>query len=210
MANRTTVLTSTLLTVFALLAPIGLFSKPTRRWLVAGNDVGAPFWLKMRTALIWIPLAGALLGIVSPLLVLSVVAGSGIGRLVVWRRKKAKRQDAAEPSQQEQASRRGGDHLLWILATSVGLLLSQTLSSPWVPLEKVDITAGSSTVGYVIGEQAGRLLIVTREKEAIWVKDTDVSGRELCATSSGWLTSPIKDLVSTPKHRAACPRARDA
>ena len=66
------------------------------------------------------------------------------------------------------------------------------------------------SVAGLVPEALGRLLIVTREKEAIWVKDTDVSGRELCATSSGWLTSPIKDLVSTPKRRAACPRARDA
>ncbi len=70
-ADRTTILFSTVLYVFGSLGPLLLVSSRTRRWMLAGNTSGADVWTQLRTATVW--------GIVSVALFSVITLGAVIG-----------------------------------------------------------------------------------------------------------------------------------
>lgn len=198
-ANRTQVLVSTLLNGLVILAPLLIFLGPLRKWLLAGNETGASLSAKMRTGIVWLPLAP----IVAASLSVSLLFGYTVGGLVAWLVVRRKRKKLA--SDPDAAGKKNNFvDKEWLLATIVGVAMMAMLSIPWQPLEKITLqSADKPVVGYVIGEQSGKTLIIEKLRQPLWTNSDDVKGRELCAKKDSWmnmtLTAHVLNLANSPQ-----------
>lgn len=200
-ADRAAVLASTVINALTILTPLLLFYGPARNWLLAGNDPGAPFAIKLRTALIWVPLSGVLLGTLTPPYLLGLVAAVVV--IVVFGVVRRRRMPKQVP---ENVASQRTDWLLWGLATLIAYFVIQVISPPWLPLEEVKVDHyRKPIVGYVVGESSGHTLVVSRLKFPIWVPTKAIEQRELCLTSTDWWARPLTDNLAQ-SGMPLCPR----
>lgn len=197
-ANRTQVLVSTLLNVIVTLTPFLVFFPPVRQWLFAGQKQGAPYPVKMRTALVWSLILPFVIATFSAML----VAGFGIAGTLAWfSRWRLRKRIQKDPDAAQKPSRFAGDRQ-WIAMLLLGSLLFTTISKPWQPLEKLKLSSSDTPViGYIIGEQAGKTLIVDKQTKPIWTKSDDVTSRELCVKEQSWMSSSLTTLVFKMQNR---------
>lgn len=202
-ANRTSILVSTFLYLLTAISPSLLVFNRTRAWLLAGNASRASVGLQLRTAVIWIPLGMMIFALATPLLAAAVVLGSVLGTILLrrWATKNRKARDAAQ-NEQRPAEIVGFPkwvgEIPWLLATVVGLGVAFSLLTPWQAKESLSVaSADNSIVGYVIGEQAGQLLVVGEKKQLTWVSVDEITARGLCAaTDLPWYSSRLTSLLS--------------
>jgi hypothetical protein len=196
--NRTQVLVSTLLNVIVTLAPFVVFSQPLREWLFGGYRTGATYWVKLRTGLLWAPVMPVIISTFSATLLGAFVIGGILTWFSRWRLRKSIQRD---PDASPKPSRFVWDRQ-WLAMLALGSLLAVTISIPWQPLEKLKLASSDSPViGYIIGEQAGKTLIVDKQRKPIWTKSDDVTGRELCVKEQSWMNSSVTTLVFKMQNR---------
>ncbi|MDQ0867904.1 hypothetical protein QFZ70_000377 [Arthrobacter sp. V1I9] len=190
-ANRTQVLVSTLLNAIVTIAPFMLLIAPLRQWMLAGNQTGAPFKDQLRTGIVWVPLAPILLSTLSA----ALIAGYLLGGVLLWiaaLRKRRKQEDKAVASKKASPYKGEGT---WVLTTILGTTLMLTLITPWQPLEKITLeNADKPLIGYVVGEQAGKTLILDKLRKPVWTDSEKVLGREMCAKEESWMNSSLATL----------------
>lgn len=69
-----------------------------------------------------------------------------------------------------------------------------TLTLPWSPREELR-TEVTTYTGYVIGANEGRhLVVLSDQKEAVWVAVEDVTARRLCSSSIPWWLDDLSRL----------------
>lgn len=97
------------------------------------------------------------------------------------------------------------DRLAWVAGLVAGTVLVVLLGQPWMPSEQITTTPGESVAGYVVGEQAGQLLLLDRSRKPVWVKVSDVSSRDVCEVNwlppeFRWMATPVNRLGSTAQY----------
>lgn len=178
-ANRTVILTSTLLSVAAS-ASLGVITavlpdapRLARRIPTSSFAVTATIAFIVGV-LIVAAMQAPRVGLVIPVI--------GLGIVVLLR-----------PRKTDQGSSSNADatqigHML--LATCSALLALSILMMPWVPQENI-VVGGEKTSGFIYGSDQGRFLIMI-DQNAIWVPAERVERRELCSKSNGsWLMAPL-------------------
>ncbi|MBT2555632.1 hypothetical protein [Arthrobacter sp. ISL-5] len=190
--NRTQVLVSTLLNFLAVFAPFLIFIRPYRKWFFAGYNPGASTSVRMIAAVACLPLAPLLASALSPVALASI----GAGVLIVWA--------VSGEDRRRKELRRSVLALIATVATILMLIL------PWQPLEKITLqSADNPVVGYVMGEQAGKTLIIDRFRQPLWIKSDEVNGRELCAKKDTWLGITLSTHISNLINRPPRPQGVD-
>lgn len=210
-ANRTQILVSTVLNVLIFVGPLLLIFDPTRKWMTAGFTPGGPFGAYLRIGVVWMPLFPVMILAIS----LPVVLGALLGMVCNWmlkkrRTKKQKRNDNEHRDDEHEAFL-GTVREHWgklALVAFVGTLIVFSLNRPWLPLESMTIANSSERiVGYVIGEQAGKVLVYEPGEPVHWVDDADVTNRENCAPQESVWTAPAYALIH--KDGADCSHDRE-
>lgn len=87
-----------------------------------------------------------------------------------------------------------------IALLSLGLL---ALTAPWLPAEQLT-THGRLVTGWVIGAQTDRLLVVTVDRQPVWVPVEDITDRVFCGTVNApaeWPQMSISELVGLDRDR---------
>ncbi|MBX7556505.1 hypothetical protein K1Y78_53745 [Streptomyces sp. tea 10] len=85
----------------------------------------------------------------------------------------------------------------WAAGLGGGLVLIVLFGQPWMPSEQITTApSGDVVAGYVVGEQAGQLPILDRDRESVWIKFSDISSREVCEINQlppdlRWITTPV-------------------
>lgn len=85
----------------------------------------------------------------------------------------------------------------------LGYLAVLALTAPWLPAEQVTTEHGVVT-GWVIGDHADRLLVVTADRQPVWVPIADVVDRMYCGTvnpPAEWPQMSISELVGLDRDR---------
>ncbi len=81
-------------------------------------------------------------------------------------------------------------------------------SEPWLPQERLHLTAAPIVVGYVIGADEGRYAVMwAADRTVVWIPTADVTGREVCVRDSRLLRRSLLAVVvrwRTP-HYPECP-----
>lgn len=71
-----------------------------------------------------------------------------------------------------------------------------TLASPWTAVEQVTNNSGDVTEGYVVGEQAGYLLVLRQDdRAAVWLPLDNIGRRQLCREAASWPSKTIPGLL---------------
>lgn len=79
--------------------------------------------------------------------------------------------------------------------TAIGTVVVVLLGQPWMPSEQITTTSsGETAAGYVVGEQAGQLLLLDRSRKPVWIEVSDISKREVCEIN--WLPQTSLDYHS--------------
>ncbi|WP_104177895.1 hypothetical protein [Cryobacterium sp. Y50] len=193
-ADRTSILASTLLLVAVAFVPAFMGLEQPRAWVLAGNADGASLAVKFRTALIWLPLSLFIMSVAPVLVFAGVLLGTILGHLLSRWLRSAKKQDQAQRRAQAVARRAG-----WAWATFTGLLLTLVLQQPWTPVERIQLS-GSSTdfVGYVVGEQLQFTLLLDQKKRPEWTESEDILRREICIPGSrNWTSMTVVELLKS-------------
>ena len=197
-ANRTQVLASTLLNVIVTVTPFVVVFQPLRQWLFAGQRRNASYAAKLRTAIVWSSLLPLVVSTFSAAMLTGVGIAGIFALLSKWRARRRKERD---PDAAEKPNRFAWD-LQWIAMLLLGSMLFTVLSKPWQPLEKVKLASSDTPViGYIIGEQAGKTLIVDKKTKPIWTKSDDVTSRELCVKEQSWMASSLATLMFEVQNR---------
>jgi hypothetical protein len=67
------------------------------------------------------------------------------------------------------------------------MLLMATMFTPWLARESISLSATPERIiGYVVGEQAEKLLIFEESRKITWVDSDAVEKREVCATEGSF------------------------
>lgn len=88
----------------------------------------------------------------------------------------------------------------WAAGLVSGLILVTLLGQPWMPSEQITTASSDEIVaGYVVGEQAGQLLLLDRSREPVWIDVSDISRREVCEINQlppnfRWITTPVSRI----------------
>jgi len=191
-ANQTNIAVSSLLFLVAAFCPSLLIWPRTRRWLFAGNATGARAWLQLRTALVWIPLVCIIASALTVALVAGVLVAYLLVKIALRRRTvRAQRGDGGGAVPGSVAG------FSWLYATFVGFSVLLAMLTPWQAKESVTIrSADKPIVGYIMGEQAGDLLIVGPKKSLRWVPVNEVASRDMCKDpDSPWYLSRLGALA---------------
>lgn len=192
-ADRASVLASTLLLVGIAFVPAFVGAQPAREWLLAGNADDASLLVKFRTALIWMPVSLFIFGVAPISLFAAIVLGSAAGFFLRrWLRRSTK--EIAQKRGQAIASRVG-----WVWATATGLLLTLVLQQSWMPIERVELSDSSTDlVGYVVGEQGEFTLLLDRKKRPIWSESAEIVQREICIPgATNWPLMSAMEVLRT-------------
>lgn len=92
------------------------------------------------------------------------------------------------------------NRLVWFGGLTCGALLAYLLSQPWMPSERIEVSKMTEpVVGFLIGEQAGQMLVLDRHRTPVWIKTSSVEKREICDMSTvsaelRWAVTPIYRL----------------
>ncbi|MEV7648186.1 hypothetical protein [Arthrobacter sp. NPDC089319] len=183
--NYPAVLLASLTTVLALALPIAVFS-PAGNWIMAGNGRTASHEERWRTALIWSPTTPLFTGGFTPSVLAALILLTGY--LIVDARRSAMFRDV-----KYKRVRAAGKFFLHLIPTVIVLIvLMPLLFRPWVPLESLESKEDvEGLVGYVMGEEAGQLLVIDREKRPSWIHSNDIQTRTICAEEYSWWNQPL-------------------
>lgn len=122
--------------------------------------------------------------------------------LIVWAVLKIRRSRRPDPSATSNSNK---NRLAWAAGLVCGTVLTFFLSQPWMPSEEITtFTSSKPIVGYVVGEQAGQLLVLDLGRQPVWIKVSDISRREVCETHMlppgyRWITTPVNRLGTASK-----------
>ncbi|MDI9627497.1 MAG: hypothetical protein QM286_02955 [Acidobacteriota bacterium] len=151
------------------------------------HEAGTPRAIVLGTTIAVTALLPLIFGsFMTPIFVLIAVIGVIVGK--IWR-----------------ARRRKPRHGAWALGLAIGTSVVVLLGLPWMPSEQITTTSsGDTVVGYVVGEQAGQLLLLDRSRKPVWIKVSDTATREMCEISTlppdlRWITTPVNRLGSTSR-----------
>ncbi|GAT74857.1 putative membrane protein [Microbacterium sp. HM58-2] len=92
----------------------------------------------------------------------------------------------------------------WAAGLVSGAIVVTLLGQPWMPSEQITTTSsGEPVVGYIVGEQAGQLLLLDRGRQPVWIKVSSIASREVCEMNPlppdlRWITTPVYRFGSTP------------
>ena len=210
-ADRTTLLASTLLLVLIGLVPLGLselvFSerlsitelRKTNRPL--GQVVGS---LAVIYGLGIVIFGFATLSILLPLGgVLALLAIGWIVVAIVWRVRHGRGAGMKVLKAPLFGSVRGPWPTVVALSTSV---MIGVLGQPWMPLETISrIVNPEVIVGYVVGTQNDFTLVLDQSKSPVWIASSDIASRQLCSRDPYQMWDrTIADLLS-PTFLPMCP-----
>lgn len=156
------------------------------------HDASAPwaivFWTTIAvTALLPLVYASSM----SPLLIAATTIGLLI--IILFRIRAARRK--------KPRSAKASNRLAWFAGVVCGTVGVFLLSQPWMASEQLIIRSSAKpVVGYVVGEQAGQLFMLDRNKAPVWVKSSDVRERYVCTINPvpdelRWLTTPINKMA---------------
>ena len=192
-ADRASVLSSTLLLVAVAFVPLVLAYAPARAWLWAGNASGATLWMMLRTAVLWIPMSLFIIGVAPIGVIAGLFLGAVLGELLRrWGRRSIAKGESSRKRVQGAVSSVG-----WVWATLTGILLAAILQQPWMPIERMELTdSDEEFVGYVVGQQEGYILLLDRAKTPLWIPSGVLESRQVCnAGSESWFFMTAFDLV---------------
>jgi hypothetical protein len=97
----------------------------------------------------------------------------------------------------------GKNRAAWAAGLASGVILVTLLGQPWMPSEQISTASSDEIVaGYIVGEQAGQLLLLDRIREPVWIDVSDISSREVCEINQlppdfRWITTPVYRIGST-------------
>lgn len=192
-ADRASVLASTLLLAVIAFLPIIVSVKPARKWLWAGNESGASVGTMIRTAMIWMPLSVLIFGVASVLVLAGLVLGSIVGYFLQrWMRKLDEK-----PEKVRKRTGAAMSTTAWVWATLSGIILIAVLQQSWMPIERIEVKGQTDEfVGYVVGDQAGFTLLLDRMKIPTWILTADILHRDVCSSASdNWVFMTIPDIA---------------
>lgn len=181
------ILLASLTTLLAPALPIALFFfPPVGNWMSAGYARNATSSERWRTAVVWSPLYILYSWAMTPSVMLALLFlflyKFGASRKTSWS-KNPRLSKLKKPG-----------HFLWhsLPAAAVMLIVVPLLFRPWSPLEAIEMDVKhESTIGYVVGEQSGKLLVIDREKMPSWIDADQVSTRSICAENIIWMNRPL-------------------
>lgn len=104
----------------------------------------------------------------------------------------------------EPSSNASRNRTAWAAGLVSGVVLVVLFGQPWMPSEQLATSSGETVAGYVVGEQAGQLLLLDRNRQPVWIKVSDISSREVCEINQlrpdlRWITTPVYRLGSKSK-----------
>lgn len=192
-SDRTTILVSTLLSFIVAVSPFVLFIDPLRKWLLQGNEPGASHAAKFRTGLVWLPIAPLVLST----LTVPLIVGYFLGAIVLFivSRRNARRKMVNPDSRPLELQNSGT--LQWIYASTLGVMIVFVLATPWQARESITLASSDAPlVGYVMGEQGGKFLILDDLRKSRWIEGDDIVERNMCRSSTNmWSGAPLSSLL---------------
>lgn len=194
--NYPSILLATLVLLLAPVIPVVLFFyPPAGNWVMAGTARNATSTERWRTAAVWTPLVLLYIWSITPSMFLA------LGCLFLYRH--GERRQHRSKKTQGKAWLRKISHLGWHLLPSLSVILifMPLIFSPWVPLERVRLTADAEVTGYLIGTQENYSLFIDTNKNALWIDIEEIKNREVCEEPKHFLYRPF--LAQGPK-TASC------
>ncbi|WP_411730940.1 hypothetical protein [Paeniglutamicibacter sp.] len=181
------ILLASLTTLLAPALPIALFFyPPLGNWMMAGTARNATSSERWRSAIVWTPLAILYSWAFTPGMLLALLFlflyQIGDSRKAAWSR-------IPKLSKLKYVG-----HFIWHMlpAFAVFLVVFPLLFRPWTPLESIEMKAKQeTTIGYVIGEQSGKMLVIDSEKIPVWIESDQISTRSICAEEPNWISRPL-------------------
>lgn len=155
------------------------------------HEAGAPRAIVFGTTIAVTALLPLIYGsFMTPILVaLVIIALIGV---IVGKKWRARRRKPRPKSKKNRGA--------WAAGLAIGTVVAVLLGQPWMPSEQITTTSSGETVaGYVVGEQAGQLLLLDRSRKPVWIKVSDISSREVCEIY--WLPPDLR-WIATPVFRA--------
>ncbi|MBM6620623.1 hypothetical protein JTF08_03275 [Micrococcaceae bacterium RIT802] len=193
-----TVLLASLVSFLVVAAPLIILVEGPWQWLTAGNRRGATVGQVWRSSLLVAP-AVILIGFtINTVMLAAYLLGSGIliaTRIYSQRKKRQSPETAA-------------DHLRpipfwrnWFVITFISAtVLVPSISKPWLPMEVISGPGGQKiTQGYVVGEQAERLLVRTDDLRIQWIAVADIDDRTICYPEKSWTTKQLVEYLRSPE-----------
>lgn len=196
--DRTQLLTATVLSAVTFLAPLLFVQANIRKWMLAGNTLGAGFKLQVRTAILWIPLSGLILVGFSVPLILGWFLGWLIFLFLKFRARKKGTAHANRDAEPPTPPGHAGT-LSWLFATMVGVTLLTVLNQPWLAREAIQVSGGEDVVGSVVGVQGDMTLLLERPaSSARWIKTDEIESRAICRSAPRWYISSPASFIPRP------------
>lgn len=184
--NRTQVLVSSLLSLLIFIGPFLLIFAPAPAWVMAGHEPGTSFVTKLRLAL-GLAIAPLAITAMSVPLLIGVLIGVTLSLIRARRRRKG-----------SSATTSAGlsDSYNWFISIVIGLAILSMLVTPWQARESLLVKdSDRQTVGYVVGEQAGKILVYETWHGVQWLDQGSLLSRENCAKTSEWWVSSLSGLI---------------
>lgn len=160
------------------------------------HEPGAPRVIVFGTTIAVTALLPLIYGsFISPIFI--ALATLSLISLIVMRFRRARRRKRPRKASKNRAA--------WAVGLTFGVVLAILLGQPWMPSEQIATTSsGETVVGYVVGEQAGQVLLLDRDRQPVWIKVSEISSREVCEINLlppdfRWITTPVYRLGSTSK-----------
>jgi hypothetical protein len=209
-SSRTHVLLATAASVLLIVIVAALINPISRTWLFRGFKSDASRTDEIVAGIAMTFGGAAAFARTSPLMVGVLILLAGFVGLHIRKARKEGRVD--KHGRVMLKSRRTGAWLLYGQNLLLVFLLLLLFSSPWMPREQVTLTNEEALVGYVMGEQAGQTLILTRDRNVVWKRTPEIQNRRVCGyTRSGWWSTPFRELLIggyEPCAEASNPAAR--
>lgn len=98
----------------------------------------------------------------------------------------------------------GQKYAAWVAGLASAAVLAAVLGQPWMPSEQITTQSPNDViVGYIVGDQAGQLFLLDRNREPVWIEVSHISSREVCQINLlpadlRWITTPISRIGSKP------------
>lgn len=208
--NRTQLLTATVLSGAAALAPYFFIQPKFRKWLFEGNTPGAGFAKQVRTAVLLVPISYLVfVGFSIPLIV-----GWFLGWLLYLLLKSSARKRRRRTGLRGPGTTTGllmsEDTSSWLLATLIGATLITVLSQPWLAKEALVVSGGEHVVGSVVGVQGAMTLVLEQPgSSARWIKTAEIESRAICRSAPRWyISSPLAFIPRPGEDCAAISTAK--
>lgn len=202
-ADRTQLLSATVISALSIVVPYLLFVPQFTRWLFNGNGLNASIWQQILTACLWSPtLVFAVTSMTLPVLGGFLITLVTIVVMRVTTRRKGRHIGERKGEKITAQFTRGQ---AWAFASMSGILLINILGQPWIAREAVTLAGNQIEISRVVGAQGEMtLLIVEPGRQVLWVHTDKIEKRELCAPEPTWSSSPLLQFLYPSENGADC------